>query len=165
MKDYIVSRFRFKTKYGIYRWNPWFILGIAISTNLIISLVLGIPLYTIESSHQSASIKTYEDAVWLLWMAASTVGFGEVHPSSGISRVIVGFMTIPGTMLIGSAINMASTVFFGWVDNSVCNAELRAMIHCQDKKMKEICRDVERIRLYLDVPDVVDKNKCCEENE
>lgn len=116
-------------------------------------------MYWIESTKEASNIKTYEDAVWLLWMAASTVGFGEVSPTSGVSRIIVGFMTIPGTMLIGSAINMASAVAFSWADNNVCNAELRAMIHCQDKQMNEMRRDLERIRLHLDVPDVVNKNK------
>lgn len=157
MKEFIYSHFRVKTKYGIYRWNPLFILMLAITLNLTVSMLLGIPLYLIETAKNSVSITEYEDAVWLLWMAASTVGFGDVVPLRGISRVIVGFMTIPGTMLIGSAINMASNIVFGWVDNSVCNAELRAMIHCQDKKLKEMSRDLERIRLHFDVPDVVDK--------
>lgn len=159
MKEFVYSHFRYKTKYGVYRWNPLFILMIAVSLNLTVSMVLGIPLYFIESMKGSTSIEFYEDAVWLLWMAASTVGFGDVVPMRGISRVIVGFMTIPGTMLIGSAINMAATVVFGWVDKSVCNAELRAMIHCQDKKMKEMARDMERIRLFLNVPDIVEKKK------
>lgn len=159
MKEFIYSHFRYKTKYGVYRWNPLFILMIAVSLNLTVSMVLGVPLYFIEQHKGSTSITTYEDAVWLLWMAASTVGFGDVIPSPGISRVIVGFMTIPGTMLIGSAINMAATVVFGWVDKSVCNAELRAMIHCQDKKLKEMARDLERIRLFHGVPDVVEKKE------
>lgn len=159
MKEFVFSKFRYKTKYGVYRWNPVFILGIAICLNLTVSMLLGIPLYIIEMAKGSTSIEFYEDAVWLLWMAASTVGFGDVVPMRGISRVIVGFMTIPGTMLIGSAINMASTIVFGWVDNSVCNAELRAMIHCQDKKMREMARDLERIRRHFDVPDVVDTDK------
>ena len=159
MKDFICSTFRYKTKYGIYRWNPLFILGLAICLNLAVSMTLGIPLYFIEVAKGSTSIEFYEDAVWLLWMAASTVGFGDVVPMRGISRVIVGFMTIPGTMLIGSAINMASNIVFGWVDKSVCNAELRAMIHCQDKKLKEMARDLERIRLFHGVPDVVEKKE------
>lgn len=157
MKEFIYSRFRYKTKYGVYRWNPLFILMIAVTLNLGVSMVMGIPLYFVESALGSTSIVTYEDAVWLLWMAASTVGFGDVIPSPGVSRIMVGFMTIPGTMLIGSAINMAATVVFGWVDKSVCNAELRAMLHCQDKKMKEMARDLERIRLFHNVPDVVEK--------
>lgn len=157
MKNIICNKFRKKTKYGIYRWNPWFILMVAVSLNLTMALILGVPLYEIESTKETTTIKTYEDAVWLLWMAASTVGFGEVNPNPGISRIIVGFMTIPGTMLIGSAINMASTVAFSWADNNVCNAELRAMLHCQDKVMREMKRDMERMRRFLKVPDVVDK--------
>lgn len=50
---------------------------------------------------------------------------------------------------------VASTVVFGWVDNSVSNAELRAMIHAQDKKAREMARDLERIRKHFGVPDVV----------
>jgi hypothetical protein len=155
MKKLVCDKFRRQTKYGIYRWNPWFILGVAVTLNLTISMALGFPLYLIEQSKDVSNIDTYEDAVWLLWMAASTVGFGDVYPSEGFSRIIVGFMTVPGTMLIGSAINMASTVAFSWADNNVCNAELRAMIHCQDKVMKEMRRDMERMRLHLNVPDVV----------
>lgn len=102
----------------------------------------------------------YEDAVWLLWMSASTVGFGEVSPTRGISRVIVGFMTITGTMLIGAAVNMSRSVASSWANQKadVCNAELRTIIHGQNKKMLEMSRDLERIRLFLNVPDVVKKN-------
>lgn len=157
IKGFIFDRFRHKTKYGVYRWNPWFILGIAMTLNLVVSLVLGVPLWLIERGIQGSNIKEYNDAVWLLWVTASTVGFGDFYPTTGVSRLIVGFMMIPGTMLIGSAINMSSSVVFGWVDNSVCNSELRAMIHAQDKKMKEMSRDLERIRRHFDVPDVVDK--------
>lgn len=153
----ICSKFRVRTKYGVYRWNPWFVLMVAISCNLLMSMALGVPLYLLEIDKETTNVNSYEDAVWLLWMAASTVGFGDVYPAEGFSRIIVGFMTVPGTMLIGSAINMASTVAFSWTDNNVCNAELRAMIHCQDKVMREMKRDLERMRLHLDVPDVVEK--------
>jgi len=157
IKSIICSKFRVQTKYGIYRWNPWFVLGIAVTCNIGMSMFLGIPLFIIESNYVDSNINTYEDAVWLLWMSASTVGFGDVYPTEGFSRVIVGFMTIPGTMLIGSAINMASTVAFSWTDNNVCNSELRAMIHQQDKQLTEMRRDMERIRRYFEVPDVVEK--------
>lgn len=157
MKAFLASKFKRQCKHGTFKWNPWFVLVLAVIINLTVACALGYPLYLIELTKETSTIKTYEDAVWLLWMAASTVGFGEVNPSPGISRIIVGFMTIPGTMLIGAAINMASSVMFGWVNQTVTNAELRSGQHNLNKKLKEITRDIERIRQHFDVPDVVER--------
>jgi voltage-gated potassium channel len=57
------------------------------------------------------SIKTYQDALWWSMVTATTVGYGDISPESGMGRVIATILMLFGIGLIGMVTSSISTYF------------------------------------------------------
>jgi voltage-gated potassium channel len=65
-----------------------------------------IPIHFFETS-----IETYEDALWWSIVTATTVGYGDLSPETGIGRVIAVILMIFGIGLIGMITGSIATYF------------------------------------------------------
>lgn len=112
-------------KYGIKNWSTWFKILLGLFTLYLYIFIAALPLYWIESVEESTKITSYRDAVWLLQMAASTIGFGDVYPITELGRLIVAVSFYIGVGIagfIGATIAGALTNF---TETGVRNRELR----------------------------------------
>ncbi|EKN63627.1 ion transport 2 domain-containing protein [Neobacillus bataviensis LMG 21833] len=57
------------------------------------------------------SIKTYQDALWWSMVTATTVGYGDISPETGMGRVIAAILMLLGIGLIGMVTSSISTYF------------------------------------------------------
>lgn len=112
-------------EFGITEWNPLFkiILGFAILYGYI--AIASFPLYYAEFGEPGANISSYRDAFWLLQMAASTIGFGDVYPTTETGRAIVAISFYIGVGIAGFIGATVAGIFTNFTDNSVQNRELR----------------------------------------
>lgn len=111
--------------FGIKSYKIYFkiLIGFIILYSYI--FLAAIPLYFYESVADGTKINSYRDAVWLLQMAASTIGFGDVYPVTEIGRFIIAVSFYVGVGLAGYIGATISSYFMAFTDNSVQNAELR----------------------------------------
>ncbi|QGH33693.1 two pore domain potassium channel family protein [Gracilibacillus salitolerans] len=78
------------------------LIGITISLILIFS----IPVMLVEPS-----INSYQDAVWWSIVTSTTVGYGDISPSTVIGRIIAVFLMLIGIGLIGMVTGAIATFF------------------------------------------------------
>ena len=111
--------------YGIKEYKLWFKILIALTVLYTYIFIVAIPLYYAELGTPGANIDSYRDAVWLLQMAASTIGFGDVYPITETGKAIVAVSFYVGVGLAGYVGASIADAFTKHTDNSVQNRELR----------------------------------------
>jgi voltage-gated potassium channel len=115
----------FIDEYGIKEYRLWFKLILAVSILYTYILIVAFPLYQAEVGATGANIDSYRDAVWLLQMAASTIGFGDVYPVTEVGKAIVAFSFYVGVGLAGYVGASIADAFTKHTDSEVQNRELR----------------------------------------
>jgi voltage-gated potassium channel len=115
----------FIDEYGIKEYKLWFKIILAVSILYTYIFIVALPLYYSEVGAVGANIDSYRDAVWLLQMAASTIGFGDVYPVTETGKAIVAFSFYVGVGLAGYVGASIADAFTKHTDNSVQNRELR----------------------------------------
>lgn len=89
--------------FGILKTNG---LHKVISFTIILIFLSSIPIHFFESS-----MTTYEDALWWSIVTATTVGYGDLSPETGIGRVVAVVLMIFGIGLIGMVTGSIATYF------------------------------------------------------
>lgn len=112
-------------EFGVKNYKTRFITLMSIA--LMVSLVLsfGYITYLAEIGQDGATIKSFSDAVWLMIMSSTTIGFGSQYPTTGIGRTMVTLMFIFGVGIIGGLGALIATKIFGFSDTNIKNRELR----------------------------------------
>ena len=110
-------------EYGIKEYATWIKLFIPIIILYVYIQIAGHYLYIIE--HEIGNIKTYEDAKWVVQMAASTIGFGDFYPVTETERDLVAMSFYTGLGILGFIASTVGDMLSGFTDKSIQNRELR----------------------------------------
>ncbi len=92
-------------------------------------------------------VQSYADALWLMLMSSTTIGFGDVYPITFVGRAAVFIMFILGVGILGGVGAVFANKIFGFADTNIKNRELRkqneeiiaqnTLIHLQLTKLEE----------------------------
>jgi voltage-gated potassium channel len=125
-KDKIKNKMTKVDEYGMIEWKVWskIILGFGILYCYL--AIASLPLVYFESENPASNIKDYGDAFWLLQMAASTIGFGDVYPSTLGGKIITAMTFYIGVGLASYVGFTIASALTGFTDAEVQNRELRA---------------------------------------
>lgn len=112
-------------EYGIknYKTRYLFILGMLMNTSII--LVMAEVCWLFEEGAVEANVASYGQAVWLMTMAASTIGFGDVYPVTIGGKLVTASMFYVGVGMMGFLGGLIASKILGWSDTNVKNRELR----------------------------------------
>jgi hypothetical protein len=112
-----------------------------------LSLVLGLGYvtYIFEIETELSPVKTYGDAVWLMVMSASTIGFGDVYPITTVGRVMVYSMFLLGVGTLGTLGAIFANKIFGFADTNVKNRELRKQNDTIYRKLLELEEKIDKL--------------------
>ena len=113
-------------EYGVKNYNLGIISLFAIALFITLTLTFGYITYQAEISQANATISDYSDAVWLMLMASSTIGFGGELPVTMLGRTMVFSMFVLGVGILGLLGGVFVQKAFGFSDTNIKNRELRA---------------------------------------
>lgn len=141
----MANLFSYEDEYGIKNYRNFPILAIIFSVFVLVVYTMGNILYHVEINAPGHNITKLNDAIWLVYMAASTIGFGDFYPVTFIGRIIVGSMFLIGALFLGSILGLAANITMGFMDTSVKNRELRAEV----RELREHNEQVELATSHL----------------
>lgn len=91
----------------------------------IASIVLGaVLIYIFE---KDITVHTFSDAVWWSFVTTTTVGYGDISPSTSAGRIVAAFLMIFGIGLISMLTGTVATYFTGKAGESEKEAQLREL--------------------------------------
>ena len=112
-------------EFGIVNYNYWVLAIISFSLFAILNICLGYITFIAESGVSSSPVQNLPDAIWLMMMSSTTIGFGDVYPVTLIGRAAVFVMFILGVGILGGVGAVFANKIFGFADTSIKNRELR----------------------------------------
>jgi len=116
------------------------LLGIAVLT----ILALGALFYWLDPN-----IRTFADGLWLAFITGATVGYGDVVPTTGATRLLAVLTVLVGVALMTLFTAHVVTFFVGGEDARMREALQRDIVVLRDELAKLL--DAEELRLTLDV--------------
>lgn len=94
----------------------------ALGSTMIITIMGSIGIYIFEDG-VSATITNYGDALWWSFVTVTTVGYGDISPSTGGGRFIACILMITGIGFLSMLTSTISTFFFSVLENKKIEAK------------------------------------------
>jgi len=134
-------------EFGIKNYNYGILGFVSLAVFTILNVVLGYVTFLAETSVLDSPVQTYVDALWLMLMSSTTIGFGDVYPITLVGRAAVFIMFLLGVGILGGVGAVFANKIFGFADTNIKNRELRKQneeifaqnikIHRQLEKLEE----------------------------
>jgi voltage-gated potassium channel len=84
----------------------------------IATIVIGaLSIFVIE---KGKTIETFSDAIWWSFVTVTTVGYGDISPSTGLGRFVAGILMIIGIGFLGMLTGTIATFFLSKSSESIC---------------------------------------------
>ncbi len=112
-------------EFGVTNYNYVALGLLSIALFAVINLSLGYVAFIAETGVTGSPVKNYSDAVWLMIMSSTTIGFGDVYPITIVGRITVFVMFILGVGILGGVGAVFANKIFGFADTNIKNRELR----------------------------------------
>lgn len=135
----IGSRF-FKPVYSVLQTNG---LDKLLIVTLIMLFVIPIPVILVEPE-----INTFPDALWWAIVTTTTVGYGDISPTTGIGRFLAVVLMLVGIGIIGT-FTSAITSYFSRENELTHDKQILQIIQTIEEVDDITEEDAELIQLYL----------------
>jgi len=112
-------------EYGVKNYNFFVLSSFLFMVMAALVVSLGYVAYIFEIETPQSPVKSYTDALWLMVMSASTIGFGDVYPVTLMGRIAVYVMFLLGVGILGTLGGVFANRIFGFADTNIKNRELR----------------------------------------
>lgn len=112
-------------EFGVKNYNYGILGLLSFAVFSVLNLSLGYVAYLAEITVETSPVQTYADALWLMMMSSTTIGFGDVYPVTLIGRAAVFVMFILGVGILGGVGAIFANKIFGFADTNIKNRELR----------------------------------------
>lgn len=116
-------------EFGVVNYKARYIMLMSVLLMVTLVLTFGSITYYAELGQEGANVTTFGDAIWLMIMSSTTIGFGDFYPVTDVGRLMVVLMFIFGVGIIGGLGAIVATKIFGFSDTNVKNRELRKQNH------------------------------------
>lgn len=137
-------------EFGIKNYNYGILGFFSLAVFSILNITLGYVTFLAETSVANSPVQNYVDALWLMLMSSTTIGFGDVYPITFIGRAAVFVMFILGVGILGGVGAVFANKIFGFADTNIKNRELRKQNEDIFAQNIEIHRKLEKLEKKLD---------------
>ncbi len=135
-------------EFGVKNYNYTVVGLLSLALFAILNITLGYVTFLAETSVANSPVQNYVDALWLMLMSSTTIGFGDVYPITFIGRASVFIMFILGVGILGGGVGAVfANKIFGFADTSIKNRELRKQneeIFAQNIKIHQKLEQLEK---------------------
>lgn len=127
-------------EFGVKNYNFGVLGFLSLALFSVLNITLGYITFLAETSVANSPVQNYVDALWLMLMSSTTIGFGDVYPITFVGRSAVFVMFILGVGILGGVGAVFANRIFGFADTNIKNRELRKQneeIFAQNIKIHE----------------------------
>ena len=103
-------------EFGVKNYNYAVVGFLSLALFAILNIILGYVTFLAETSVANSPVQNYVDALWLMLMSSTTIGFGDVYPITFIGRASVFIMFILGVGILGGVGAVFANKIFGFID-------------------------------------------------
>ncbi|WP_066500038.1 ion transporter [Abyssisolibacter fermentans] len=135
---------KFAKKVNKFLRTNGFIYNIYITFSIVI--IGAISIYIIEKGQ---TVDSLGDAVWWSFVTTTTVGYGDISPSTSLGRIVASILMLAGIGFIGMLTGTITTYFSFKKKDAPVNKDTTNIIDVSDlgeAEVKEILRFVEFVR-------------------
>jgi len=137
-------------EFGVKNYNYGVIGLMSFSLFALLNIGLGYITFIAETSVTGSPVQNYIDALWLMLMSSTTIGFGDVYPITFIGRAAVFTMFILGVGILGGAGAIFANKVFGFADTNIKNRELRKQNESIIQQNSDIYQKLSQLEEKLD---------------
>jgi hypothetical protein len=137
-------------EFGVTNYNYAVLGTFSMAIFCLINLGLGFITYSAEMTVTNSPVTNYPDAVWLMLMSSTTIGFGDVYPVTLIGRASVFVMFLLGVGILGGVGAVFANKIFGFADTNIKNRELRKQNDNILKQNADIYEKLIKLEAQLD---------------
>ena len=112
-------------EFGIKNYNYGILGFVSLAIFSLLNIILGYVTFLAETGVVNSTVQSYVDALWLMLMSSTTIGFGDVYPITFVGRAAVFIMFILGVGILGGVGAIFAKKIFGFADTTIKNRELR----------------------------------------
>jgi voltage-gated potassium channel len=112
-------------EFGIKNYNYGILGFFSLAVFSLLNITLGYVTFLAEINAVNSPVQNYADALWLMLMSSTTIGFGDVYPITFMGRAAVFIMFILGVGILGGVGAVFANKIFGFADTNIKNRELR----------------------------------------
>ena len=115
--------------------NIWWVVSVA---SLLMIIIMGAAILDIERSVPNSNIKTPSDAIWWAFVTITTVGYGDVYPTTGAGRILGSFVLISGVAIVGIVTASIAATFVRSDEAELEEADMKALLKRLNRIEKKI---------------------------
>lgn len=109
--------------------------------SITITLLGALSIYSIE---KGKTIHDFGDALWWSFVTTTTVGYGDISPSTGLGRIIAGILMLVGIGFIGMLTGTITTFFIkDRKKHGINQSQILDLSECSEETYKAILDYVE----------------------
>lgn len=138
-------------EFGVKNYNYGILGLLSLGLFSLLNITLGYVAFLAETSVADSPVQNYADALWLMLMSSTTIGFGDVYPITFVGRAAVFVMFILGVGILGGVGAVFANKVFGFADTNVKNRELRKQNDNILSQNIEIHRKLEKLEEKLEL--------------
>lgn len=112
-------------EFGIKNYNYGILGFVSLAIFSLLNIILGYVTFLAETGVVNSPVQSYVDALWLMLMSSTTIGFGDVYPITFVGRAAVFIMFLLGVGILGGVGAVFANKIFGFADTNIKNRELR----------------------------------------
>jgi hypothetical protein len=112
-------------EFGVKNYNYGALGLLSFALFALINIGLAYITFIAETAVTGSPVQNYVDALWLMLMSSTTIGFGDVYPITFMGRAAVFTMFILGVGILGGVGAVFANKVFGFADTNIKNRELR----------------------------------------
>lgn len=136
-------------QYGVRNYKTRFLSLLCVMMLSFLVLMFGFVTYLAEMNTPGSTITSYSDAIWMMLMSATTIGFGDHYPVTLIGRAAVILMFVFGFSIFGGMGALIAGKVLGFTDTRIKNRELRKQNDDILRKLEHLDRELRLIkRMY-----------------
>ncbi len=141
-------------EFGVKNYNYGVLGFLSLGLFTLLNMGLGYITFIAETNVTGSPVQNYANALWLMLMSSTTIGFGDVYPITFIGRAAVFVMFILGVGILGGVGAVFANKIFGFADTNIKNRELRKQnedIFAQNTAIYEKLAKLEKKLETLDI--------------